>query len=119
MMREIKFRAWKEWNNKMLFFELGSVNAGDLFDSDWKVMQFTALKDKNGVEMYEGDIVTAEDGYIGLSNWQVIWRDDRWHLDNGEGGSFDNGDYYRGDEVSWETVSVVGNVHENPELLNA
>lgn len=66
-MREIKFRAWdkinKEWNNTFLFDKDGKIFASgrDYEDGintfNLELMQFTGLLDKNGKEIYEGDIV--------------------------------------------------------------
>src|ERR1700690_1056613 len=79
-MREIKFRAWDSWNKKMVYQsndhfvtnELGNIGYDYCEEGgggvDWKdkenisLMQFTGLKDMNGVEIYEGDIIKNCDG---------------------------------------------------------
>ena len=147
-MREIKFRAWVNnagWNHEKrmavpytIDFERGIVACHSwhihrmLEDCDWMsiknviLMQYTGLHDKNGKEIYEGDIVHVWSEYKpGLSehgNWEVFWRIDRWHLRRGDE-SWDNGDYYQGDDVYWNEpdgsskMEVIGNIYELVALL--
>ena len=127
--REIKFRAWVETREAMVTVtELGFLTNGELHDfkSDdlggfsvvlsssvgqtVKLMQFTGLKDKNGKEIYEGDICENGDWVPdahAYSSWQEVveWTEG----DAGFRGIYPNGD-------GMECV-VIGNIYENPELL--
>ena len=80
-------------------------------------MQYTGLKDKNGVEIFEGDVVDTH----GLAPrfFAVEFAGCGFELFRGEDG-YDNGDYYRGDvaqDWDWEKFEVIGNIYETPELL--
>lgn len=138
-MEMIKFRAWDKVQNKMLLpenieFSHGKAywadastdgNEDDEYSNDgevdgigalFKLEQFTGLKDVYGKEIYEGDIVHGydqepdrDDGYIGSSVTDVV---------NFKYGTFWIGDsWYKVMVMTPPIVEIIGNVHENPELL--
>ncbi|OPX61122.1 MAG: YopX protein [Methanobacterium sp. PtaB.Bin024] len=132
MVRPIKYRAWDKERKEMhdvyaLFLnEDGTVRYVYFWDDtpmekhrNVELLQFTGLLDKKGVEIYEGDIILFGDNAIhGGTHGKVIWLESRvgfvYEFIDGK---------FKGqctDMVDdWRTYEVVGNVFENPELLEA
>jgi hypothetical protein len=99
MNREIKFRAWN--GNVLTYYpELRNWNTEYSDLEDCEIMQFTGLKDKNGKEIYEGDI------------WEKITYPRNMFVVK-----FNNGAFNISDFTSLGTV--LGNIYENPELMPA
>lgn len=124
-MREIKFRTWDETGKEMIgpndfyqnadgsagchlsdFFEIHEDGAVGVEHENVIFMQFTGLKDKNGKEIYEGDVLELGAPF---GNQEVQWNDDGWFLQAGH------------DRLSTHAahLEVIGNIYENPELLKA
>lgn len=133
-MREIKFRVWdnleKAYLNEediaidnlgnIFIFEIYDKNDTDLWytrmlpDPDNKrhvIEQCTGLKDKNGIEIYEGDVVKVEgDGEI----YRVEWINSGFGLEP----RYNSPRYpILGNVKLRKKIEVIGNIHENPELL--
>jgi uncharacterized phage protein (TIGR01671 family) len=116
-MRTIKFRAWDKENLEW-WYKFCIDSAGELWIFENKELeipikdrfvltQYTGLKDKNGKEIYEGDIVKSFNGAIGKVEWELI----RFALVPIKG--LITG-LYQEKSVS----EVIGNIYENPDLLN-
>lgn len=144
MKREIKFRAWDTQEKEMITSgHLGAgsgaqliviefqggitlANAYGLMDGTnptfnepvtdrLKLMQYTGLKDKNGKEIYEGDIIKGCNGSINGHPWHIGPREIKWLNNKAEfnvplWGTLEN-------QNSTHWFEVIGNIYENPELL--
>ena len=122
-MREIKFRAWDglEFYNPILSEGLIFRNYRDFEDFDHAddvLMQYTGLKDKNGKEIYEGDVIYAfSNGYKYTIEFGIISVDVENHLTTPAWYAKLIGDTYKCPLCSTEIIEVIGNIYENPELL--
>ena len=112
-MREIKFRAWHEKEKKWWYFDIYQlIGASKLINKDFfnliKKGQYTGLKDKNGKDIYEGDIL-QDFTWARPIAFEVKWE----HC----GCSYceDSIGYRLGNGTNG--CEVIGNIYENPELL--
>ena len=114
--RIIKFRAWNPKTKKMgvCFNLIGLQNSILPQLDDLILMQYTGLKDKNGKEIYEGDIVREYQNNKWIN--EVCWNKEEACFGFGRDGSWSHSwSEAQGSEPSdWE---VVGNIYEDKELL--
>ncbi len=130
-MREIKFRAWDSNLKKMRYtyddkqtFAIDfsgnpfSYSHGNAPFTHWawddlSLMQYTGLKDKNGKEIYEGDILRLRNA----SNWEVQYVPEKCRYmivhpeNNPKGFALTNSN------IKADNPEVIGNVYESPDLI--
>ncbi len=126
-MREIKFRVWDKVDKQMkipvlIDFEMESVRvlcgsgyAVRKFD-EIEFLQYTGLKDKNGKEIYYGDIVRRESLFSEDNLYEiykiVVWNYGFYAIRRKDGSMLTMSDLF------WVSdIEVIGNIYENPELL--
>ena len=126
-MREIKFRAWDKDNFEMFTYDnIGDVIFGlendgtvSLFICDSgetpnvEIMQFTGLLDRDGIEICEGDIAVWYVNDVQRIG-EIFYTGQAFDMQNNASGyGYIGWDALRGE------MEIIGNIHENPELLEA
>ena len=133
-MRDIRFRAWDNEMEAMVYqgddeiyicFDGENWKLLDYNKTHWEtdeygmneieqpwevenieIMQYTAMKDIKGVEIYEGDILQSEHYF----KYQVVFKGDCWRCESLKNSRFKN-------RFIGRDLKVIGNIYENPELL--
>ena len=130
MKRESKFRAWHYEEGNPLYKPYMRYSSGEFSSNRLEVffhnvenefcqvavMQYTGLKDKNGKEIYEGDVIKLCN-YSGME----VFRSEVVH----HNGCFmikvknDDGEFENSALLHYPSIKIIGNIYENPELMEA
>ena len=138
-MREILFRGKKqngEWlhgdlvhyGDKILVFSENAQNSPDYYEVIHETVgQFTGLTDKNGVKIFEDDILEDIKGSVlvvkfgqfkaGKDNWDIEYNPIGFYILFSDGGTYCINLHGDGYAIKAEDCSTIGNIHDNPELL--
>lgn len=118
--REIKFRVYIPDHERFCFFRLGDFDYANRYleMDDYPVQQYTGLKDKNGKEIYEGDIIFKETEICSERGEFEDYIEEDVFMVEFSRGSF--GEWTNLNLDSWKVkkFEIIGNVFENSELLN-
>jgi hypothetical protein len=119
-MREIRFRAWDKEERKM-WYPVAVGECGAFIDAFGikaldrqhdPIMQYIGIKDKNGKEIYEGDILEFENEYLfkpGKHRSEVKYTPPSFEFAGMCG--------WEGKDIEFKYTQVIGNIYENQELL--
>ena len=127
MNREIKFRAWDSYNKFMInpvceLHDNGHFWGEDFTNTDYVVtgkshiMQFTGLTDKNGKEIYEGDIFPSMSD--GIKFYKVVFENSAFVVYHNHGYCGTLGKLIEIAPKFNFNLEIIGNIYENPELLD-
>lgn len=127
-MSDIKFKAWDKIHKKMsnTFTLLDCISQKQVFvnPENFEFIRYIGLEDKNGVEIYEGDIIFVEwmDNET-IDKGEVIWCDAGFRFSmQSEGFDHDPAHWHKEHADLWDdpstlNIEVIGNIYENKELL--
>jgi len=134
-VRTIKFRAWDKKDNTWYRFTDPYIHAEEPYEilrfdapenSNFIFEQYTGLKDKNGVEIYEGDVIDIHQTVNGVNTFRISYNEKKarfepvyhceWHRDCKY--EYSVSSFYAPSTITGEVdYEVIGNIHENPELI--
>ena len=137
-MRDIKFRVWDTENKEMLKVQeldfedtfyggrlsIRTDKYNDYFDmEDMILMQYTGLKDENGKEIYEGDIIEfSYDMFVGnfntfIAKGKVVFEEGAFYVEVFENERTTKDEAYLLYSINLDTIEVIGNIYDNKNLL--